>query len=81
MPAFKILLKRAGRMQVDAAATGDARHEQMLLVGHAGLFVVDDFMIAIEREAVFHVAANPKDGNGFVGGARRASRSASGRAE
>src|SRR5580700_4213771 len=39
----------------------------MLFVRHACLFIIDDLVVAVESKSVLHVAANPKDGNGFVG--------------
>jgi hypothetical protein len=43
----------------------------MLLIGHAGLLVVDDLAIAIEREPVLDVAPDAEDGNRLVTGSNR----------
>ena len=40
----------------------------MLFVGHAVLFIIDDFVIAIESKPVLHIAAHAENGHGLVRG-------------
>jgi hypothetical protein len=63
----KVLLEVGGGMEVDTLATGDTNDKDVLLVGNAALAIVDDLAVAIEGEAVFDVAADVKDGYGFLG--------------
>jgi hypothetical protein len=55
-------------VQIHAAAAGHAYYEDVLLIGHTALLVVDDFAVAIEGEAIFNIAANTKHRDGFVAG-------------
>jgi hypothetical protein len=80
--AFKVLVEGSRGVEIDPVSAVDPHNQQMLLVGHAGLLVVDDLTIAIEREAVFGVAADAEDGNSLIGGSNGwRGWSASGRAE
>jgi hypothetical protein len=72
LASFQIFPQRVLRMQVDAAPAGDPRYEQVLFIGHAGLFIIDDLVIAIESKSVLDVPAHAKDGNGLVGGSESA---------
>ena len=68
MAAFEVFLQGRRGMQIDAVAARDSGHQQMLFLGNAALFVIDDLMIAIESKAVFHVAPDAENGNPFAGG-------------
>ena len=81
LAAFQVLLEGFLGVQILAAAAGYPCHQQMLILWHACFFVVHHRMVAIEGEAVLHVAAHTKDGDRLIGGGDLASRSASGRAE
>ena len=70
MAAFEILSEIILRVQIDAATPGDPCHQQVLFVGHAGLFVIDDLVIAIEGQPVLDVAADAKNGNRLVSGGK-----------
>ena len=68
MAALEQFLERHLGIEFDAVTALHARHKHMLLVGNAIFVVVDDLLIAIEREAVFNVAAHVKYRDGFAGG-------------
>ena len=72
MAAFQILSQIILRVQIDAATPGDACHEQVLFIGHAGFFIIDDLVIAIEGEPVLDIAADAKNRNGLVGRSKAA---------
>ena len=55
-------------MQVHSSAPGHPRHQQVLLIRHAALLVVDHLAIAIKREPILGLWADEKDGHRFVGG-------------
>ena len=58
-------------MQILAAAASYPRHQQVLILWNAGFFVVHHRMVAIEGEAVLHVAAHAEDGDRLIGGGNR----------
>ena len=62
----EVFFEVCGGMEVNAFAAGDADDEDVLLVGNAALAIVDDLAVAIEGEAVFDIATDVEDGDGFV---------------
>jgi hypothetical protein len=67
MTVGEVLLEIGGGVEVDAFTAGDADDKNVLLVGNATLAIVDNLAVAIEGEAIFNVAADVEDSDGFVG--------------
>jgi hypothetical protein len=57
-----------GGVEIDAIFSGDAYDEDVLFVGDPDFVVVGDLVVAIEGEAILHIAADAEDGDGGGGG-------------
>ena len=66
MATLQVLLQRGRRMQIRATAAGHTRHQQVFLVRHACVFIIHHFAIAVESQAVLHVAPYTEDGDGLI---------------